>query len=90
MPKGIQRKRSKGWRKPEGAVYVGRPTVWGNKFIVGRNGMTAEDAVRFYEATLPIELIKRARRELRGRDLMDWCPLDRPCHRNVLLRIANE
>ncbi len=30
MPKRIQRKRTKGWRMPEGAVYVGRPTVWGN------------------------------------------------------------
>ncbi|MGV7636606.1 DUF4326 domain-containing protein, partial [Mycobacterium kansasii] len=33
-PKRIQRKRTKGWRMPEGAVYVGRPTKWGNPFIV--------------------------------------------------------
>lgn len=33
-PKRIQRKRSKGWRMPEGAVYVGRPTKWGNPFCV--------------------------------------------------------
>lgn len=32
MPKRIQRKRSKGWRMPPGAVYVGRPTIWGNPF----------------------------------------------------------
>lgn len=31
-PKRIQRKRTKGWRMPEGAVYVGRPTKWGNPF----------------------------------------------------------
>lgn len=30
----IQRKRTKGWRMPEGAVYVGRPTVFGNPFRV--------------------------------------------------------
>ena len=29
-PKRIQRKRTKGWRMPEGAVYVGRPSRWGN------------------------------------------------------------
>ena len=34
MPKRIQRKRTKGWRMPEGAVYVGRPTKWGNPFGV--------------------------------------------------------
>lgn len=30
MPKRIQRKRTKGWRMPPNAVYVGRPTVFGN------------------------------------------------------------
>lgn len=29
-PKRIQRRRTKGWRKPEGAVYVGRGSIWGN------------------------------------------------------------
>jgi hypothetical protein len=32
MPQRIQRKRSKGWRMPAGAVYVGRPSKWGNPF----------------------------------------------------------
>ena len=30
-----------------------------------------------------------ARRELAGRDLACWCPLDQPCHADVLLRVAN-
>ncbi|WP_255183240.1 MULTISPECIES: DUF4326 domain-containing protein [unclassified Rhodococcus (in: high G+C Gram-positive bacteria)] len=33
-PQRIQRKRTKGWRMPNGAVYVGRPTKWGNPFRV--------------------------------------------------------
>jgi hypothetical protein len=33
MAKRIQRKRTKGWKMPEGAVYVGRPTKWGNPFV---------------------------------------------------------
>ncbi len=28
--------------------------------------------------------------ELRGRDLACWCPLDKPCHADVLLRWANQ
>lgn len=32
MPNRIQRQRTKGWKMPEGAVYVGRPTMWGNPF----------------------------------------------------------
>lgn len=34
-PQRIQRKRTKGWRMPEGAVYVGRGTKWGNPYRVG-------------------------------------------------------
>ena len=33
-PQRIQRKRSKGFKVPEGAVYVGRPTIYGNPFSV--------------------------------------------------------
>lgn len=34
-PQRIQRKRTRGYRLPENAVYVGRPTKWGNLFRVG-------------------------------------------------------
>lgn len=30
MPERIQLQRKKGWRKPEGAIVVARPTKWGN------------------------------------------------------------
>lgn len=33
MPKRIQRSRAAGWQMPKGAVYVGRPTIWGNPFV---------------------------------------------------------
>ena len=35
-PKRIQRRRTKGWRMPENAVYVGRGSRWGNPFKVER------------------------------------------------------
>ncbi|MEV5338904.1 DUF4326 domain-containing protein [Streptomyces sp. NPDC052676] len=35
MPARIQRRRTKGWRMPLGAVYVGRPSYFGNPFRVG-------------------------------------------------------
>lgn len=31
----IQLRRTKGWRKPEGAVVVARPSRWGNPFKAG-------------------------------------------------------
>lgn len=35
MPKRIQRKRSKGWRAPVGAINCTRPGKYGNPFKVG-------------------------------------------------------
>lgn len=32
FPERIRRRREKGWRMPEGAVYVGRGSKWGNPF----------------------------------------------------------
>lgn len=34
MPERIQRRRERGWRMPKGAVYVGRPTRWGNPWRI--------------------------------------------------------
>ena len=104
-PRRIQRQRTKGWRMPEGAVYVGRGTKWGNPFRVGTVGpddcmvcRDAAEAVLKYRSELttfgdsvnftgctPTEI----REELRGKDLACWCPLDQPCHADVLLELAN-
>lgn len=105
MPKRIQRKRTKGWKMPEGAVYVGRPTRWGNPFRVGNLGpddcMTcadASEAVAKYRSELTTfgDAINftgctpdEIRQELRGKDLACWCQLDQPCHADVLLELAN-
>jgi hypothetical protein len=47
MPDRIRLSRAKGWRLPDGAVHVARPTRWGNPFVVGRDG-TAADCVMLY------------------------------------------
>ena len=91
MPKRIQRKRTKGWRMPEGAVFVGRPTKWGNPFVVGDFYRTRGSAVAAYRAAFagsnhpPFDQLE----ELRGKDLVCWCPLYTPCHAYVLLEWAN-
>lgn len=103
-PKRIQLRRSKGWRKPEGAVVVARPTKWGNPFLIGnvvRDDVgrwepinTRTDAVRAFRDMLgysdrnyPSE--QEIVADLRGRDLACWCPLDQPCHADILLHLAN-
>lgn len=150
-PLRIQRKRSKGWKMPEGAVYVGRPTKWGNPFAhddpayavkaftlylrealhmrgrpfgwhcpskwIGREDLPAEVLIgeaysegRNNGRDLPLlwrtcrdfsrpltmhqmpDMLAVNRRsiiELRGKLLACWCPLDRPCHADVLAELAN-
>lgn len=74
---------------PPGAVYIGRPSKWGNPYQIGRDGDRASVIKQFatYLAARP-DLSDQARVELRGRDLVCWCaPL--PCHGDVLLQVAN-
>ena len=89
-PQRIQRQRTRGWRMPANTVYVGRPTKWGNPFRVGRDG-DAQECVEKYREWLQgqTELVDQARQELAGKHLACWCPLDHPCHADVLLEIAN-
>lgn len=118
-PKRIQRSRAKGWRMPDGAVYVGRPTRWGNPFSWHHHGIEIGNpawargvAVDMYRRSISAwpfswdvceqwenaggraewltELASGiALRPLSGRDLACWCPLDQPCHADVLLALAN-
>ena len=104
-PRRTQRRRAKGWRAPEGAIYVGRPGPWGNPFVVGKHG-TAVQCVRNLALLLggfislsdgPEVKVQRAYREyvakhideLREHDLMCWCRPDQLCHADILLVVAN-
>lgn len=118
-PTRIQRRRTAGWRMPEGAVYVGRPSKWGNPLTVAdyRIAETALgqprapiDPVRADLADMFAHVLRygpdsgywsptvapafigiRAgldAGELAGRTLACWCPLDAPCHGDVLLAVA--
>jgi hypothetical protein len=94
-PKRIQRRRVKGWRMPDGAVYVGRPTRWGNPIPIEATGRFDDQGRAEYVATITVQQRVEIRRALRGRDLACWCPLvDKDgnpvhCHADVLLEIAN-
>lgn len=44
-PKRIQRRRTKGWRMPDGAIYVGRPSIWGNPYHVPGRAAGRQDGI---------------------------------------------
>lgn len=90
---------------PDGAVYVGRPSRWGNPFRIGdmlpfpygarmEAGacvQSQEHSVELFRAYTRITTFydSMVRQDLRGKDLCCWCDLDRPCHADVLLELAN-
>ncbi|MEU6016905.1 DUF4326 domain-containing protein [Streptomyces sp. NPDC047515] len=51
MPTRIQRRRTRGWRAPEGAIYVGRPTLYGNPFQIAHVG---KDWLVFVDAAIGV------------------------------------
>jgi hypothetical protein len=70
-------------------VYVGRPTKWGNPFILGQDG-DREEVVRKYRRWIFTQnrLLEEARKDLAGKVLACWCaPL--ACHADILSDIAN-
>lgn len=74
---------------PVGAVYIGRPSIWGNPFAIGRDG-SRDEVIEKYRTLLTVrpDLIAKARTDLRGRDLVCFCA-PQACHGDVLLEIAN-
>ncbi len=76
---------------PPGAVYVGRPSKWGNVFKIGRNGTRAE-VLQLYRERLWSSgngaFRQTVKEQLRGKDLVCWCA-PKPCHADILLELAN-
>jgi hypothetical protein len=74
---------------PETAVYIGRPSKWGNPFSIspGQPRDVCVERYREYLQQRP-ELRDMAKRELKGKDLVCFCK-PRACHGDVLLEVVN-
>ena len=76
---------------PPNTVYVGRPSKWGNP-VRATKPETRELAIKAYEIWLKAKLSGDSHflDPLKGKDLACWCPLDKPCHVDVILKILGE
>lgn len=74
---------------PVDAVFVGRPSEFGNPFIVGIHGVRGECCDLFDDLVDNDPLFEqRIIDELEGKDLVCFCA-PRRCHADRLLRTAN-
>jgi hypothetical protein len=90
-PVRVRRKRTKGFKLQDSSpnnlpvIYVGRPTRWGNPFVVGIDGNLEEVMIKYRDwLQKKLEDDPNFLEPLRGKNLACWCPLDRPCHVDIL------
>lgn len=123
MPHRLRFHRRRGFRLPDNALRVARPSRFGNPFRVSQMPGDTWYLVYLpdsYEGTLEHRIFRSSKyshltqreahavavecyhellerrplpardlQALRGKDLACYCPLDLPCHVDVLLELAN-
>jgi hypothetical protein len=105
MASRFQLSRRKGYRKPKGGVVCTRASRWGNPYRLAdfhpmipeseRRALALDCFRRLLTGQIEGGLHRLkftaddVRRELAGKDLGCFCPLDKPCHVDVLLAVAN-
>jgi hypothetical protein len=102
LPERIQLSRAKGWRKPDEAIVVARPGMWGNPFdasVLGQDEAVLRHALWLQgrgadshvlgRQTYSRSRVLRRLPWLAGRPLACWCPPYSSCHAITLLQLAN-
>lgn len=70
-------------------VYIGRPSKWGNPFLIGRDGTRQQviEKYRKYIQSNPILMLSI--KELAGKKLGCYCH-PAPCHGDILAELAEQ
>ena len=72
------------------AVYIGRGSLYGNPFVIGKDG-SRDDVCDKYEQYIlgNPQLLQAVKTRLKGCDVVCFCAPKR-CHGDTLVRLANE
>ena len=78
----------------ENDVYIGRPSMWGNPYIIGRDGLTRNAAVASYRTYMRSKVLRnsgwrRALQKLQGKTLVCYCK-PHVCHGDILEELIEE
>jgi hypothetical protein len=70
-------------------VYIGRPSKWGNPFVVGKDGTRKQVIERYKKWIVQQPDLLKDLHELKGKKIACFCkPL--PCHGDVLAEMADK
>lgn len=70
-------------------VYIGRPSIWGNPFEIGKHGNRKEVIEKYREYVLNDPLLMSQLMELDGKVLGCWCR-PKACHGDVLVELIEQ
>ena len=77
---------------PSDSIYVGRPSRWGNPFVICVDTLSQRQAAVDYFRGYALDRLQREPdwlKPLRGKDLVCWCT-PKLCHADILLDLANK
>jgi len=70
-------------------VYIGRPSKWGNPFVIGRDGNRDEVIEKYRSWVKANPGLMAEVKSLKGKVLGCWCAPE-PCHGDVLKELADD
>lgn len=88
MPTVVVNQKSLPYRNPGDLVYIGRPSKWGNPFVVGIHGDRATVIAKYREWIMQQPNLLAQLHELKDKTLVCFC---KPfaCHGDVLVELVN-
>lgn len=76
-------------RKEKYDVYIGRPSKWGNPYVIGPDGGRETVINKYRDWILSQPALMLDLKTLKGKKLGCYCA-PQPCHGDVLVELANK
>ena len=67
-------------------VYIGRPSIWGNPFVIGRDGTREQVIAKYRNYIMNSPQLLGRLGELKNKILGCWCKPE-ACHGDVLVEL---
>lgn len=76
-------------KKEKYDVYCGRPSKWGNPFIIGKDGTREEVIEKYRKWIMTQPHLLNSLHELKDKTIVCWCK-PKACHCDVLAELADK
>lgn len=74
---------------PKDSVFIGRPSKWGNPFVIGKHGTREQVILKYIDWIQNQPHLMNSLSELKGKNLICYCA-PKLCHGDVLIILSNE